>query len=308
MTTQLQHLRETERWIANVRIGGVLFAVFQVVLTTGYPAGYETNAWEVTVAFAVGAAIIFFLSRREMPRQRQLMLAVIALAFDTAILSTYLLIYNFESGSPIRQVLYLAVIEAAVRFGIVGPIVLTILTAPVLVEFEHLRAGRGGEDFHADFVTFQAGSQVIVGLIVGWLVLRLGRETEVSGARAAEAEQLRDALGRRVDVLEAANRCARALGSSLALEDAFGAFIREVRGLVPFERIAVVLVEGDRLEVLAAAGAGSDEVFPPGSSRPIAGSIFEMLASGRTVYRRDMADRRHPEEDDLLRLGLRSRI
>src|SRR5205085_5010465 len=139
----------------------------------------------------------------------------------------------------------------AVRFGIAGPLLLTAATVPILVEFERLRARHAGEAFRSDFVTFQAGSQVIVGLIVGWLVLRLGRERTVSEARAIEAEQLRDALGRRVDVLEAANRCARALASSLVLEEAFTAFIREMRGLVPFDRIAVVLVEGDRLEVLA---------------------------------------------------------
>ena len=44
-------------------------------------------------------------------------------------------------------------------------------------------------------------------------------------------------------MLEAANRCARALGSSLELDEAFGAFIRELRGLVPFDRIAIVLRE-----------------------------------------------------------------
>jgi signal transduction histidine kinase len=205
-------------------------------------------------------------------------------------------------------VLYLAVTEAAVRFGILGPILLTAATFPVLFQFERLRAQHAGESVRTDYVTFQAGSQVIVGLIVGWLVLRLGRETEVSEARATEAEQLRDALGRRVDVLEAANRCARALASSLVLEEAFGAFIREVRGLVPFDRIAVVLVEGERLEVLAAAGVGADETFPAGSSRPITGSIFESVSLGRTVYRHDMADRRHPEEAQLLGLGLRSRL
>jgi signal transduction histidine kinase len=308
MMTDLLHLRQTERWIASVRLGGVLFAVLQVVLSTGYPPGYLRDAWIVTVMFAFGSVIVFALSRRELPRHRQLTLAVTALAFDTAILSAYLLVYNFESGSPIRQVLYLAVIEAAVRFGIVGPLLLTVATMPVLIEFERLRADRAGESIRTDFVSFQVGSQVIVGLIVGWLVLRLGRETAVSDARATEAEQLRDALGRRVDVLEAANRCARALASSLVLEEAFGAFIREVRGLVPFDRIAVVLVEGDRLEVLAAAGAGADEVFPAGSSRPIAASIFESLAAGRTVYRPDMADERHPEESQLLGLGLRSRL
>jgi signal transduction histidine kinase len=308
MMTDLIHLREIERWIASVRLGGVLFAVLQVVLSTGYPPGYQRDAWIVTALLAIGAVIVFVLSRRDMPLPRQLALAVTALTFDTVILSAYLLVYNFENGSPIRQVLYLAVTEAAVRFGIVGPLLLTVATVPVLIEFERLRADRFNERFRADFVTFQAGSQVIVGLIVGWLVLRLGRERTVSESRATEAEHLRDALGRRVDVLEAANRCARALGSSLVLEEAFSAFIREVRGLVPFDRIAVVLVEGERLEVLAAAGVGATEVFPAGSSRPAAGSIFESVAAGRTVYRRDMADKRHPEESGLLALGLRSRL
>jgi signal transduction histidine kinase len=306
--TQLAHIRETERWIANIRVGGVVFAVLQVLLSTGYPAGYERDAWIVTVLFAVGAAIAFVLARRELPRRRQLTLAVVALGFDAAVLSAYLLVYNFESGSPIRQVLYLAVTEAAVRFGIVAPILLTALTVPVLVEFEHLRAKHSGETFRTDYVSFQAGSQVIVGLIVGWLVLRLRRETELSQARATEAEELRDALGRRVDVLEAANRCARALGSSLVVEEAFGAFIREVRGVVPFDRIAVVLREGDQLEVLATAGLGAGEVFPPGTSRPVAGSIFVSIEPGRTVYRPDMSDQLHPEEAELVGLGLRSRL
>jgi signal transduction histidine kinase len=306
--TEQAHLRDTERWIASIRLGAVAFAVVQVVLSTGYPPGYLRDAWVITVLFAIGAAVIFVLSRREMSRRWQLVLAVSALAFDTAVFSAYLLVYNFDSGSPIRQVLYLAVIEAAVRFGIIGPIVLTVLTVPVLIEFERLRADSAGEAFHADYVVFQVGGQIVVGLIVGWLVLRLERERTVSEGRATEAEELRDALGRRVDVLEAANRCARALGSSLVIEEAFGAFIREVRGLVAFDRIAVVLVEGDRLEVLATAGEGARKVFPPGSSRPIDGSIFETVSAGRTVYRRDMLDKLHPEETALLELGLRSRL
>ena len=306
--TEQAHLRDTERWIASIRLGAVAFAVVQVVLSTGYPPGYLRDAWVITVLFAIGATVIFVLSRREMSRRWQLVLAVSALAFDTAVFSAYLLVYNFDSGSPIRQVLYLAVIEAAVRFGIIGPIVLTVLTVPVLIEFERLRADSAGEAFHADYVVFQVGGQIVVGLIVGWLVLRLERERTVSEGRATEAEELRDALGRRVDVLEAANRCARALGSSLVIEEAFGAFIREVRGLVAFDRIAVVLVEGDRLEVLATAGEGARKVFPPGSSRPIDGSIFETVSAGRTVYRRDMLDKLHPEETALLELGLRSRL
>jgi signal transduction histidine kinase len=306
--TELRHLRQTERWIANVRIAAVVLAIAQVASSTGYPRHAERNAWLITAGFAFGTVVIFVLSRRDMPRRRHRLLAVVALAFDTAILSSYLLTFNFENGSPVRQVLYLAVIEGAVRFGIPGAIVVTLVTTPVLVHFESLRADRAGESFQADFVMFQIGTELLVGLIVGWLVVRLRQATEVSEARATEAEELRDALGRRVDILETANRCARALGSSLVVEEAFGAFIREVRGFVPFDRIAVVLVEGERLEVLATAGLGADEVFPPGSSRQIAGSIFDTLATGRAVYRRDMIDRLHPEESELLALGLRSRL
>ena len=59
----------------------------------------------------------------------------------------------------------------------------------------------------------------MTGLIVGWLVERLRARDGASPNRAArEAEGLRDELGRRVDVLEAANRCARALGSSLEVD------------------------------------------------------------------------------------------
>ncbi len=308
MLKDVTHLRQSERWIANVRVCAVVFAVGQVALSTGYPPGYENLAWTTTAVFGIGTAILFWLSRRDLPRHRQVLLAFVALGFDTVLIASYLLIYNFESGTPVRQVMYLAIVEAAVRFAVIGPLVLTALTLPVLIEFERLRSEHAGESFHADYVTFQAGSQVITGLIVGWLVLRLARQTELSQERAVEAEDLRDALGRRVDVLEAANRCARALGSSLVLGDAFEAFIGEVRALVPFDRIAVVLVERDHLEVLAAAGAGVDDVFPAGSAGPSAGSIFEVVASGRTVYRRDLNEVQHPEENDLLALGLHSRL
>src|SRR5262249_44168736 len=217
-------------------------------------------------------------------------------------------VYNFERGSPIRQILYLVVVEGAVRFGIVGGLLMTAATAPVLVVYEHLRVEHLGGDFRIDYVTLQLTGEAIVGLIVGWLVSRLVRQSAISDERASEAEALRDVLGRRVDVLEAANRCARALSSSLLLDEAFEAFIRGLRGVVPFDRIAVILREGDRLEVLATAGEGADEIFPPGTTRPTSGSIFEAVSARGTVYRADMDDRAYLEEEDLLRLGLRSRL
>ena len=73
----------------------------------------------------------------------------------------------------------------------------------------------------------------MIALIVGWLVQRLRAEAQRAVERASEAEDLRDELGRRADVLDAANRCARALGSSLEVDEAFGAFIRELRSAGP---------------------------------------------------------------------------
>ena len=82
-----------------------------------------------------------------------------------------------------------------------------------------------------------------MGAVIGWLVNTSRSRDAVAQERAAEAEGLRDQLGRRVDLLDAANRCARALGSSLEIEEAFAAFIRELRGLVPFDRTAIVLAD-----------------------------------------------------------------
>jgi signal transduction histidine kinase len=145
--------------------------------------------------------------------------------------------------------------------------------------------------------------------IAVWLVVRLRRQSSVTEARAHEAERLRDELGRRADVLEAANRCARALSSSLELDEAFDAFIREVRGLVPFDRIAIVLSEEGSAQVMAVAGVGAEQVLPPGSARPIRGTLLEeILRTGQPVYRRDMQEPQYPEEERFRELGLRSRF
>ena len=149
---------------------------------------------------------------------------------------------------------------------------------------------------------------MLSGLVIGRLRDTLNAERSRAEARAAEAERLRDELGHRVDVLETANRCARALGSSLELDEAFGAFIRELRGLVPFERTAIVLVEGNTATTMATAGRGAGDVFPPGNSDPIEGSLLERVLDGKIVVRRDLTERDSPADEQLLALGLRSEL
>src|SRR5207244_1859714 len=195
------------------------------------------------------------------------------------------------------------------RYALIGGIAVPIVAFPFLVFIEWWRKHEfGGPGFLWDRVTFSFGLFLIAGLIVSWLVNRLAHEATVADARATEAEELRDQLGRRVDLLEAANRCARALASSLDVDEAFSAFIWELRGLIPFDRVTIVLVEGERAEVMAAAGRGVEDVFPPGSARPVSGSVLEDVLKGHVVHRESMRPPLYPEEDELLALGLETRL
>jgi len=66
MTTELERLRATERWIAWVRLAAVPFAVVEVgLLSTDYPSGYEGLAWLTTGLLALGAVLFYFVSRSE---------------------------------------------------------------------------------------------------------------------------------------------------------------------------------------------------------------------------------------------------
>ena len=308
--TELRRLRETERWLAWVRLAGVPFAAFQVAIGSNYPHGYERWAWVLTGGFAAGTLFLFWLSRKEWSFREQIALGIGALSFDFGIVSGYILVYTFEQGTPIRQIMFLPLIEAGLRYAIPGALALALASIPVMAGFELLREHRvAPHHFRADYVTLQIGVEILMALIVGWLVSRLRGQTSVAEARAGEAERFRDQLGRRADVLEAANRCARALSSSLELEQAFEAFIREVRGFVPFDRIAIVLSEEGSAQVMAVAGIGAERVLPPGSARPIKGTLLEeILGKGQPVYRKDMLEPEYPEEERFRELGLRSRF
>jgi signal transduction histidine kinase len=234
----------------------------------------------------------------------------VAMAFDFAIVSAFTLLYAFELGTPTRQLLLLIPILGAIRFGMAGGIALALAFTPIAAAFEELRSHHYQHvSYRVDYVTFELGLGLIFALVVGWLVSRLNEERVRAEQRAAEAEALRDEHGRRADLLDAANRCARALSSSLDLDEAFGAFIRELRGLVPFDRMAIVLEDAGVARVIATAGAHADEVMPPGTELPLTDNLLAEVVSGtQTVYREDMSSPQYAEEKRLLELGLRSRV
>jgi signal transduction histidine kinase len=312
VNAELDRRWQLERWIAVIRLIVVSWAVVEVALVTDSSSeGYQTAAWVVTGCLAAGALVFLVVSRLAVPRRYQRTVCFAGLLFDTAVIWSYALVFTFESGAPtIRALLFFPVLEAALRYGLVGGVALPVVQVPMLVAIEWWRSDHfEPSDYRFQSVIVPFGLQLAVGAVVGWLVNRLARETSVAHDRAAEAEVLRDQLGHRVDLLDATNRCARALGSSLEIEEAFAAFIRELRGAIGFDRTAIVLVDDGSARVIAAAGAAAETVFPPGTGRPVAGSLLaEVTKSGQTVYREDMVDLSYPEEEDFVELGLRCRL
>jgi signal transduction histidine kinase len=312
VSPELQRRWQLERWISVVRLIAVPWAIVEVSLfTTAYPSdGYRVAAWATTALFVVGALVFFWVGRTDVGVRYRPAICFAGLVFDAAVIWAYAFVYTFEPGTPIRQLLFFPVVEAALRFGLLGGLVMPLMQAPVLIGTEWWRSDHFAPPaFTLDHIAFPLGLQFVMGAIIGWLVNTLARETAVAQGQASEAEGLRDLLGRRVDLLDAANRCARALGSSLEIEEAFAAFIRELRGLVPFDRTAIVLADDGVARVIAAAGAAAETTFPAGSRRPVAGSLLhELTDNGQVVYRKDMNDQEYPEEAEFVQLGLRCRL
>jgi signal transduction histidine kinase len=299
-------LTTVERWISLVR--AIAFPLVLVaVVSADVPGDYRTWAWVTTGVFGAGAAALYAHARSQRAELHPFVQSLVAQCFDTAIVVAYVLVFSYERGLPVQQILYVDLAAACVRFGMIGGVVLALSSAPVLGGFEKLRVNHLNLSFSWELVITQTTIELTLAAIVGWLVQRLATETGSARDRAEEAEGLRDELGRRVDLLDAANRCARALSSSLELREAFGNFIRELGGLVPFDRVAIVLAEDGVAQVMAAAGTGAETLFPSGSRQPLEGTLLEELQT-QPVYRPKLEADRYVEEREFVALGLGSRV
>src|SRR5205823_13090353 len=126
-------------------------------------------------ALAAGAAVFWRLANRDITPRGLARVGFAALAFDTAITSSFVLALTFVRATPIRQVLILVLIEAAFRYGIAGGIGFVLANVPTLVVYEWLRSDYFHERYHYENITLQLGVEVMIALIVGWLVEQIGR-------------------------------------------------------------------------------------------------------------------------------------
>jgi signal transduction histidine kinase len=287
--------RRPGEWFILLR-GALVVVALVVVALTHFPDSYLPWAWAVVAFFAASTLLSGALARRHLDRTGRQRARVLAIVLDGVSAIGIIAVFSYQAGEPYRALYLIPIAEAALRFGLVGGLVGGVAMVAATVVVDELGPGNS---WRAVAVRFLVG--ILAGIVIGRL--RDGLE-----ARAAEAERLRDELGRRGDILEAANRCARALGSSLEIATAFEAFILELRGLVPFDRTAIVLIEDDQAKTIATAGRGATEIFPPGSIGPVRGSVLDRVRGGDVMVRGDLAKLEYPEDALFADLGLRSEI
>ena len=272
-------------------------------------SGYEQAAWTLLGIQAVLAVVLIVLAHRWRVRLRYL--AMLNVVTDFALTSALMFVFAWEPAQPLRALHFLVVLEAALFFRLRGGVIAGAVTLPILLALDVWRHDQFGVPMRYDALVLRVIVAIALGAVVGRLVDMERGQARDAEERAAEAERLRDELGRRIDLLEATSRAARALGSSLDLDAAFAAFVRELRSLLPFDRAAILLAEGGGggARVLATAGRGADEHLEPRTAIPVPGQILEQVINeGRTVYREDISQQRFPEEEELVALGLRARV
>jgi signal transduction histidine kinase len=297
------------RSISFVRVALVPLLLIKILLDRDdFPTpGYEQAAWTLLGVFAGLALVVLALAYRWRSRLRYL--AALNVVTDFALTAALMFVFAWEPGQPLRSLQLLVVLEGALFFRLVGGLIVGAATLPVLLALEVWRQEEFGTAIRYDALVLRVVVALALGGVVGRLVDMERGQAHDAEERAAEAERLRDELGRRVDLLEATSRAARALGSSLDLDRAFAAFVRELRNLLPFDRAAILLADGGSARVLATAGVGAEDYLEPGSAITVPGSILEaVIEDGRTIYREDIAEERHPEEAGLLALGVRARV
>jgi hypothetical protein len=165
LARDLERAETLDAWVAAVRLAAVPFVFLEVAVERGnYPRGQERYAWALAVAFALGAALFLRLRARRLP----------ALAFDWAVVSAWVALYSFEPGTPVRGLLVLPVVEAALRYGVRGGLLFPLATLPALAFFEWRQAVRLDlHAFDAGHIVGPAALSLLVGLAVGGLVERL---------------------------------------------------------------------------------------------------------------------------------------
>lgn len=189
LSAELERPEVRDEWIAWARVLAAPLVFLEVVLERGnYPPGHEAYAWAGACVLAAGAALFL-----RFPRWR-----AGALAFDWAMVSGFVALYSFEPGTPVRQLLFLPVVEAALRYRVRGGLFLPIASIPALAFFEWRQAvDLDLHPFDIGHIVGPVGIQILVDLTLGALLNRADPQPPRSGpADGSRAEDRGPSRGR----------------------------------------------------------------------------------------------------------------
>ena len=124
------------RILAYVRLALIPLALAQVTLERNdFPTSrYELVAWLLVAAQALVALLLLGFAYRW--RRRLRYLAVLNVAADAALATALMFVFAWEPGQPLRSLVFLVVLEAALFFRLSGGLLTGVLTLPVFVGLE----------------------------------------------------------------------------------------------------------------------------------------------------------------------------
>jgi hypothetical protein len=177
LSSELERPDVRDAWIAWARVFAAPLVFLEVLVERGnYPSGDEALAW--TAAGILAAGSLLFL---RFPWWR-----AAALTFDWAVVSGFVVLYSFEPGTPVTQLLLLPVVEAALRYRVRGGLLMPLASLPALAFFEWRQAVRLDlHPFDPGHVVGPVGIQLLVGLALGALLRRAAPEDPRSGPPGA---------------------------------------------------------------------------------------------------------------------------
>ena len=236
-------------------------------------------------------------------------LAALGVTTDFAVTSGLMFVYSWEPAQPLRALLFLVILEAALFFRLVGGLIAGLATLPVLLALEYWRHDEFGfpsAGTHSCFGSSSASrSDSSSGGSSTWSAARRTTPTnEPQRPSACATSSVAASTCSRRPAVPPARSARRSTSTRLSPPSC-----ASCAACVPFDRAAILLAEGGGARVMATAGIGAEDYLEPGTAITVPGSILEaVIADGATIYREDIAEERFPEEAGLLALGVRSRV
>lgn len=172
-----EDLHRSEQTMILVRWLAVPWVLVQVLsYQVPYPSGYKTVAVSLAVTLAIGNAIIWWLHRSPRGLALATQLALGGLAFDVALISSFVWLYAFDYETQIWAVLAIVPLEGAILLQLRGALGAWAATTAIYAARDFWGAQEHGNPLVWQSITFRMGVIGIVALVAGLMARDLLRQ------------------------------------------------------------------------------------------------------------------------------------